>query len=325
MFPLEEHYLMDRVQAYDPNTDKPQPQAVMDDLKYHASSFSNECRVYGRLKELGREDLAIKAHGYLRVYLTNNLQQQWNAAVAQAIPHSQVMQQAHAPQTILSHHNLAVPVYAIVKDWNPDHRDPHPMSNDVKRRQIKHIPQMLRDLHSLHKCGIVVRDLKEQQYYEGKIGDFSHAWTVPHILGPGNDVRPVWAWRSMAAWDLRCFQVDIIDEWKDIADNNHPRLKAPTTVAWNNGATRYPLRNRPDVVIGPKLPLVKYDDQQDYEMNYDPPFDPSDFNWQFLEKKKTEQGIVTGRVGKRRAAAQATGGKAKRPKIILKVRGRAKP
>ncbi|KPA35649.1 hypothetical protein FLAG1_11635, partial [Fusarium langsethiae] len=102
--------------------------------------------------------------------------------------------------------NECRPVYAIVKDWVQDHRnaDGSPMSNQVKARQIKHIPKMLCNLHQLHKCGIVIRDLKEQQYYEGQIADFSHAWTVPHLLAPGNDVRPAWAWKSMAAWDLHC-------------------------------------------------------------------------------------------------------------------------
>ncbi|GKU20262.1 unnamed protein product, partial [Fusarium langsethiae] len=123
-----------------------------------------------------------------------------------SIPTTQPASRGTGQRICNSHDDLTQPVYAIVKDWVQDHRnaDGSPMSNQVKARQIKHIPKMLCNLHQLHKCGIVIRDLKEQQYYEGQIADFSHAWTVPHLLAPGNDVRPAWAWKSMAAWDLHC-------------------------------------------------------------------------------------------------------------------------
>ncbi|GKU12512.1 unnamed protein product, partial [Fusarium langsethiae] len=116
-----------------------------------------------------------------------------------------------------------------------------------------------------------------------------------------------------------CFQSDIIDPWTRGALASHPSLKPPTVTAWRNGDHRYGLRSR-DVVQGPKLPLLKYDDLNDFEMNYDPPFDPSNFNWTALEAKKTAQGVVAGRVGKRRAAGQAMGGRAaKRPKTKIKI------
>ncbi|KAM0368037.1 hypothetical protein ACHAO7_005540 [Fusarium culmorum] len=328
MDPIEEHYLMDRTPNFNAAVDDPQLQAVMDALVDQVTSFFSECRVYGRLKELDREDLAIKAHGYLRLYLTPKFQKQWNDAIAVYFPNDRAAQQSHEADAILEHYDLAQPAYAIVKDWVKDHRSPdgNPLPNPVKKRLIKQIPKMLHDLHQLHKCGIVIRDLKEQQYYEGKIGDFSHAWTIPHILAPGNGLRPAWAWKSMAAWDLRCFQKQIINPWIRVANRSQPPIKPPTLIAWRTVEHRYPTRSRQIVQEGPSLPLLKYDDNRNFDMINDPPFDPADFNWKALEAKKKAQGVVSGRVVKRRAAGQATGGKgAKKAKTKIKIVVKPRP
>ncbi len=44
------------------------------------------------------------------------------------------------------------------------------------------IPKMLRNLKFLHKYGIVHRDIRETNYREGLLVDFSTALTVPHYL-----------------------------------------------------------------------------------------------------------------------------------------------
>ncbi|EWZ81339.1 hypothetical protein BFJ63_vAg132 [Fusarium oxysporum f. sp. narcissi] len=77
---------------------------------------------------------------------------------------------------------------------------------------------MLRNLRQLHKCGIVVRDLKSQQYYEGQLCDLSHAWTIPHVFGPEGGIRPSWTFASMAAWDLNYYPSydPALFEWKTI-------------------------------------------------------------------------------------------------------------
>ncbi|KAK2480144.1 hypothetical protein H9L39_09518 [Fusarium oxysporum f. sp. albedinis] len=69
----EPSFLMDPIDDDFPDPDEPEPlvasskisQPTIDSLRLHATSFYNECRVFGRLKELGREDLAIKAYGYM--------------------------------------------------------------------------------------------------------------------------------------------------------------------------------------------------------------------------------------------------------------------
>ncbi|CAG7559536.1 unnamed protein product [Fusarium equiseti] len=196
MFPLAEEYIKDR--PFNGNANHTHPPAVMDALRGQATSFNAECRVYGRLKELGKEDLAVKAHGYLRLFVTPEFQQQWKMAVATRYPGDELLKAMYnsASRVLEIEDSPNQPIYAIVKDYVQDHRDNYRNATEereMKQRQIKHIPQMLRHLHQLHKCGIVVRDLKDQQYYEGQIADFSHAWTVPHITGPENDLRPVWA------------------------------------------------------------------------------------------------------------------------------------
>ena len=323
---MEEAYTMNGVAVGGPD---PQPPAVMNHLRGQATSFNAECRVYGRLKELGKEKLAVKAHGYLKVVLTRDFQEQWETAVVTRYADGQhrlywIREKRSAAKVLEMEDNPDQPVYAIVKDYIPDHRDTDgdpTREREMKKRQIRHIPQMLRNLHQLHKCGIVVRDLKEQQYFEGQIVDFSHAWTVPHITAPGNDLRPDWAWKSMAAWDLYCFQVYIINHWNRRARDHRPVLRQTRTEAWRNGGHHYNLRSSIGEPLGPYLPLCKYDITADYDMKCDPPFDPSEFNWRGLEQTKREKHIVTGRVKKRtgrtgprrrrgRRAAQANAGQA---------------
>lgn len=139
--------------------------SVAEALALQATSFNNECRVFGRLKEVGREDLAVRTHGYMPVYLNEQVEDQFKIAIANS----------DSPGTksgaeLLGHENPEEPLMAIVKDWaedEPDHGELLPRTGDF--------PKMLRNLKALHKCGIVVRDLKDQQYRNGVLVDFSHA------------------------------------------------------------------------------------------------------------------------------------------------------
>lgn len=44
------------------------------------------------------------------------------------------------------------------------------------------IGRMLRDLKSLRRMALFVRDVKESNYKGGKLVDFSVSWTAPHIM-----------------------------------------------------------------------------------------------------------------------------------------------
>ncbi|KAF9762349.1 hypothetical protein IL306_003447 [Fusarium sp. DS 682] len=270
------------------------PQHVIDSLRLQSTSFNNECRAYGRLKELGREDLAIKAHGYLRVplhqieerlqaMLQNNEEEAWT------LKDLMELEEVGTP-------DANVPFMAIVKDWILDHRTSvGGMTREAEQRQIKHLPRMLRNLRQLHKCGIVVRDLKDQQYYDGQLGDLSFAWTIPHVFGPEGGIRPRWAFASMAAWDLKCFQT-LLDRANRSALRAEPPLKTHNLVAWRNDEVYQRLRPRPEM-LGPFLPMLHYDDedvQGNYDMTHYPPYDPSLFNWKASQKRATEKKYIGG-------------------------------
>lgn len=63
-----------------------------------------------------------------------------------------------------------LPVRAIVKEFVPNATPFRP----------EHVSSMWSDLESLHELGILVRDVKVFNYLDGKLVDFSRAWTVPH-------------------------------------------------------------------------------------------------------------------------------------------------
>ncbi|KAF4436360.1 hypothetical protein FACUT_6524 [Fusarium acutatum] len=268
-------------------TSSKMPQHAADSLRLHATSFNNECRAYGRLKELGREHLAVKVHGYLRLYIPQ-IDEHIQSMIRSTLPGAQyttfdVME--------MDDDEADLPIMAIVKDWIPDYRKPTGgMTREAQQRQINHLPRMLRNLRQLHKCGIVVRDLKSVQYHEGHLCDFSHAWTIPHVLGPeGGLQQPRWAFASMAAWDLKCFHemAKSINDWADMVE---PPLKRCNSVISRNEERCESLRPRPSMQ-GPFLPMLAYDCSKPGDMDYYPPFDPALFNWRAIQKRATKKSI----------------------------------
>ncbi|KAH7244401.1 uncharacterized protein BKA55DRAFT_618554 [Fusarium redolens] len=272
MDPIDEGYFVGREEKERLTASEKIPQQVVDSLRLHATSFNNECRAYGRLKELGREHLAVKVHGYLRLYLPQ-FDEYLRAAMGDSHPQ---------------------------EDWFT--RDMIEMEDDEVDLPIMAI---------LHRCGIVVRDLKSQQYHEGQLCDLSHAWTIPHIFGPEGGMRPRWAFASMAAWDLKCFQ-DMIEEANMYALRPEPPLKLSNLVARRNDEVYNNLRPRPGM-YGPFLPLLNYDEGGIWDMNYYPSYDPALFNWKAIPKRTTKKSIghilkkSTGGVSKKRKST-ATGG-----------------
>ncbi|KAH7480921.1 hypothetical protein FOMA001_g7683 [Fusarium oxysporum f. sp. matthiolae] len=132
---------------------------------------------------------------------------------------------------------------------------------------------MLRNLRQLHKCGIVVRDLKFQQYYEGQLCDLSHAWAIPHVFDPEGGIRPSWTFASMAAWDLKCFH-DMIEEANESALRAEPPLKPSNSVAKRNDERYGSLRPRGT-----------------WDLNYYPSYDPALFKWKTIPKRTKEKPI----------------------------------
>ncbi|KAF5581048.1 hypothetical protein FPCIR_10437 [Fusarium pseudocircinatum] len=174
-----------------------------DGFDWYFSPFENECRAFGRLKEQRAEAIAVKVYGWVAL-TARQIRRKLSAGGAQKL--------AGLKPGLL---------YGIVKDWvemTPWH--------DSKQRDVydqmvavKYFNRMLKDLHKLHFLGIVVRDLKPDQYIDGTLADLSLASTVPHLYGPTAEgpespFQPRWTYESLAAYDLYNFQVHVIDFWR---------------------------------------------------------------------------------------------------------------
>ncbi|KAH6619605.1 kinetochore Sim4 complex subunit FTA2-domain-containing protein [Chaetomium sp. MPI-SDFR-AT-0129] len=132
------------------------PQLYVD----YFDSFNCECRAYGRLKEANREDLAVKALGYLL------LTPQQEAYIASKVTGDELDRNNFWGRDE-QHRNL--PVRAIVKELVSDE---WPTANQVQG--------MWPDLQAIHSLGIFVGDTHGGNYLGGKLVDFSRAWTMYH-------------------------------------------------------------------------------------------------------------------------------------------------
>ncbi|KAH7184707.1 uncharacterized protein B0J16DRAFT_319506 [Fusarium flagelliforme] len=288
-------------------------QATIDSLRLHATSFYNECRVFGRLKELDREHLAIKAYGYLQFDLSDekvqrhflpfgNDSRKHLALIGNKEPHDE-----DVIRHFMAHDNLSRPIMGIVKEWVDSIEGLEAWQSydrDLVKRNIGHMPRLLRNVRALHKSGIVVRDLGGLQYLDGQLVDFSFAWTIPHIFGPESGLRPRWSFESMAAWDLQCFQ-DMLDELDRKAELAVPRLRKHKLTAWPKHDISERLRPRSHS-YRPPLPMLVRDDDQLNLMWHRPPFDPARFNWRATQKPTKKGASATGRVTKTKALSKKT-------------------
>ncbi|KAJ4266250.1 hypothetical protein NW762_004233 [Fusarium torreyae] len=259
--------------------------------------------------------LAVKTHGYVALELTEVIVRKLEPA------RSQMQRPYRELADFLS--NGDGPTMGIVKDWvemtEYDSEDLRESYDYIT--QIYQFPRMLEDLHELHRSGIVVRDLKSDQYVNGILVDLSHAMTAPHPYGPdpsgmGRNWQPRWTWQSLAAWDLYCFQTRVIDTWRESADKffeNVPRskgLKKTCSVrAYNLSSHSRNLRPRAGQQQRPFLPLLNHE-CLDMEMTQTSRYDPGDF---IANQGKR----VTKNIKKPRAKA-ATGQKSKKDRAKRK-------
>lgn len=147
------------------------PQEYLDYL----DPFNNECRAYGRLKQEKRDDIAVRAHGY--ILLTSEQEQKVTEAHGKDYvnPETQTdlgsdeLDEDSPWQRRGCHRHERV--RAIVKDF-VDEGTP-----DFEKSQI---PQMYDDMETLHSLGILIRDIHPGNYLGGKLIDFSCSLTMYH-------------------------------------------------------------------------------------------------------------------------------------------------
>lgn len=150
----------------------------------YSEPFSAECRAFGRLQEMDRQELAVRCFGY--VLLDEE--------------HERAMLAQFAGDLNYWHFNGGGDDWGYDKDFDARLRfvgkdgRPPPLRCIVKAfgqaiqieeeasfREVM-ARRLLRDIIRLQKLGIIEIDVGIQQLIDGKIGDFSTAITMPHFI-----------------------------------------------------------------------------------------------------------------------------------------------
>lgn len=130
----------------------------------HCDPFYAECRAYGRIGDRKRNGkVAVRCHGFTAV---SALQEVVLSKTFGVSDWDRPSEQYSLP--VAERQSFR----AIVKDLVEDQT---PFTQTM-------IARMLRDLKSLRRMALFVRDVKESNYKGGKLVDFSISWTAPHIM-----------------------------------------------------------------------------------------------------------------------------------------------
>lgn len=205
-------YERDRPIDYDATYSREEPAECCEAFDWHFTPFEKECRAFGRLQEVGCEHLAVKVYGYVSLTSTQ-IKEKFRSKKSRTRFHLQTRR------------NIQEPLMGIVKDWvemtTYDNKHLRPLYDRLY--QVFHVPRMIEDLNEMHKHGIVVRDVRSDQYVNGVLVDLSCSATAPHPYGPTiegepSEYQPRWTFASLAAWDLFAFQWGIIELWNRDAE-----------------------------------------------------------------------------------------------------------
>ncbi|KAJ4314501.1 hypothetical protein N0V84_008842 [Fusarium piperis] len=285
------------------------PKEKAAEFNSHFIPFYQECRAFGRLKEVNREHLAVKVHGYVSLKVNQDLELKMRNAMSK-LPSYPGAPQRSAASLLVTYSEIK----GIVKDWVEPAR--YEGESDIPPQKIdnilavSHFPRMLEELHEIHRCGIVIRDVSISQYVNGVLVDFSLAWTIPHPFGPGGGIEPSWTFQSLAALDLFQFQVKVIDLWnKFLRDalgtrKRECRLRAHRHPKCYDRLRPQPFRQRPF------LPIINHEDQI-LDMIELPRYDPGAFNAEEAAKMVREQ-------NKRKRTGRERAGHAQKKRKVTK-------
>ncbi|SPO01966.1 uncharacterized protein DNG_04639 [Cephalotrichum gorgonifer] len=236
--------------------ENPSP-AVQKALCDHGNAFNCECRAFGRLKEVGREDIAVRVYGYISLPITKDIVAKMHRAMErnnkwETWDWKTGIYATRDPQALFG---FDIPddgsrsFLGILKDWvGPvDGRGDEVSLFELVRPWM--LQRMLSNVKALHRCGIVIYDVGPSQWVDGTLVDLSCAMTTPHVWGPGGALaRPGWTFSSLAAWDLWALQTRVIDWYNDcLVPSTTPRLRKSTSRAYGTEKLSEPRR--------PPLPL----------------------------------------------------------------------
>jgi hypothetical protein len=142
--------------------------------------FSCECRAFSRLREAGREELAIRCFGYVL------LDEEHERAMRTRFPDVDIEWAGYEDNRgrFLGRNDRLPPFRCIIKQFGLAYKEEEEgEEGDGKQRlQPPVLRKMLRDIRALQQLGIIRLDVSVRQLVDGKISDFSHAVTVPHFI-----------------------------------------------------------------------------------------------------------------------------------------------
>ncbi|KAK8016785.1 hypothetical protein PG993_014974 [Apiospora rasikravindrae] len=139
--------------------------------------FSCECRAYGRIREEGLEQYVAQCYGYIKLARSDfkpllDDPKKWEERFG--------YQERHKGR----------PFRALVKEFVKTDLNKHPpllehsLYNLRKAnkffRDAKDARLLVRGLKQIQKSGILVRDINAGNVLNGRLIEFSQAWTVPH-------------------------------------------------------------------------------------------------------------------------------------------------
>ncbi|KAK7921395.1 hypothetical protein PG985_009417 [Apiospora marii] len=133
-----------------------------DDARWpYIHAFPNEYRAFARLKEFGQEHLAVACYGWIELDQS----------------HYDFMDRHISKQAWFRGRKR----YAIVKELL-DFDYPRCCHEDIRRVFVspKMVKETFQGLRTMHRLGIFVGDIKEDNISGGKYVDFSRSWTAPH-------------------------------------------------------------------------------------------------------------------------------------------------
>ncbi|KAJ2977150.1 hypothetical protein NQ176_g4539 [Zarea fungicola] len=169
--------------------------------------FSCECRAFGRIRESGHDQVAVRCFGYLLLYEENE------RAIMNQFSHLRLSFEGNfyypdytggrgLRSRFMAKGGRPPPIRGIVKEFGHE-------TTDLRSRDAQRI---LQDVIQLQQLGIIHIDVADRQLINGKLCDFSTAFTVPHyITTPELNPRLTPAW--IFAMEFETFQFSINDYW----------------------------------------------------------------------------------------------------------------
>ncbi|CAH0045209.1 unnamed protein product [Clonostachys solani] len=271
----------------------------------YSEPFTSECRAFGRLRETGHEELAVKCLGYVL------LDEEHERAMLSQFSNVELNGSFYCPgaddmrSRFLGRDGRPPPIRGILKEFGPAAQD---LRNPDMRR-------ILRDITQLQQLGIIHIDVADRQIVGGKISDFSTAMTAPHYLMTPElnpHLTPEW----ISAMEFETFQFSINDFWDFdemvvIWNQEHPEQKNKISVhAFPGGFgcnIKYDLRSSPSR-------------ERVYSF-----VDPRLYDWKVSAVGQEQRSTKGGKVGKGKGTKPSSPGKS--PQGVSKSRRRlqAKP